>query len=190
MASPGLVPYGRFVQVDRQLETPVYLQVAHQLIAAIQRGYLPDGHKLPGTRRMGNLLGLHRNTVVASYTELEVQGWIEIHPSRGTFIQNGYLPRPEKPTDLHHRLLAGYPQETGFSFKKWNVLDSPFVHSQARLHLDDGLPDPRLSHVDYLTRLLRTNMKRRGNQSKLGYSNLLGNEYYKENLANFLNLTR
>jgi len=190
MASPVLAPYGSFVQVDRESETPVYLQVAHQLIAAIQRGYLPDEHKLPGTRRLGNVLGLHRNTVVASYAELEAQGWIEIHPSRGTFVRNGYTPRPEKPTNRHHRLLAGYPQDTGFSFKKWNVLDSPFVHSPARLHLDDGLPDPRLSHVDYLTRLLRTNMKRKGNQSKLGYSNLLGNEYYKENLANFLNLTR
>src|SRR5690606_9573498 len=84
----------------------------------------------------------------------------------------------------------GYPQDTGFSFKKWQVLDSPFAHSPARIRLDDGLPDPRLSHVDYLARLLRTNMKRRSNRSKLGYGNLLGSVYYKENLANFLNLTR
>lgn len=190
MASPVLVPYRSFVQVDRRSATPVYLQVAHQLIAAIQRGYLPDGQKLPGTRRLGELLGLHRNTVVASYAELEAQGWITIHASQGAFVRNGYTARPERPKKRDNRLWTGYPLDTGFSFKKWNVLDSPFAHSPARLHLDDGLPDPRLSHVGYLTRLLRTNMKRRGNQSKLGYSNLLGNEYYKENLANFLNVTR
>src|SRR5690606_8295058 len=135
-------------------------------------------------------LALHRNTVVASYGELESQGWISVYPSRGAFVQNGDVVRPEKLQNRTNRSLVGYPQDTGFSFKKWNVLDTPFVHSPARLHLDDGLPDSRLSHVDYLARLLRTNMKRKGNQSKLGYNNLTGNEYYKENLANFLNLTR
>lgn len=177
--------------MDRHSETPIYLQVAHQLTTAIQRGHLPEGHKLPGTRQLGQLLGLHRNTVVASYAELEAQGTIVIHPNRGAFVQRETtVSRPKKSTGLARPLPVGYPKDTGFPFKKWTVLDSPFAYSPARLRLDDGLPDPRLSHVDYLTRLLRTNMKRRGNQSKMGYGNLLGNAYYKENLANFLNLTR
>src|SRR5690606_27872626 len=52
MASPVVVPYGSFVRVDRHSETPIYLQVAHQLTTAIQRGHLPEGHKLPGTRQL------------------------------------------------------------------------------------------------------------------------------------------
>src|SRR5690606_39836856 len=38
--------------------------------------------------------------------------------------------------------------------------------------------------------LLHTNMKRKGNQRKLGYSYAKSSTYYKEQLANFLNLTR
>jgi len=190
MDSPVSIPYRSFIEIERQSTTPVYLQVAHQLINAIQRGYLMDGHKLPGTRQMGKLLGLHRNTVVASYAELDAQGWIATHPSRGAFVRSSQPGSPGRLRALDSRSLAVYPRQTGFQFKRWNVLDNPFDHSPARISLDDGLPDPRLSHIDYLSRLLHTNMKRRGNRPKLGYHNLIGNEYYKENLANFLNLTR
>lgn len=190
MSSPVLVPYPSFIQIVRGAATPVYLQVAHQLINAIQRGYLMDGHKLPGSRQLAGLLGLHRNTVVASYAELEAQGWIEIYPSRGAFVRNGKREKPERLSTGDGPALVGYPPEAGFHFRKWSVLDNPFDHAPARFTLDDGLPDPRLSHVGYLSRLLHTNMKRKGNQSKLGYSNLMVSAYYKENLVNFLNLTR
>lgn len=190
MGSPVLVPYQSFIHVVREATTPVYLQVAHQLINAVQRGYLMDGHKLPGSRQLAGLLGLHRNTVVASYAELEAQGWIAIHPSRGAFVKNAKREKPKKLAGEGSRALVGYPDQAGFHFRKWSVLDNPFDHAPARFTLDDGLPDPRLSHVGYLSRLLHTNMKRKGNQRKLGYSHSEGSAYYKENLVNFLNLTR
>ncbi|WP_353130671.1 PLP-dependent aminotransferase family protein [Parapedobacter pyrenivorans] len=190
MDSPVLVPYRSFIQVDRGSSTPVYLQVAHQLINAIQRGYLMDGHKLPGSRLLAKLLGLHRNTIVASYAELDAQGWVETRPSQGVFVRNGKREKPMKLSNGGGRVLTSYPRQTGFHFKRWNVLDNPFDQSPAKFSLDDGLPDHRLSHVGYLSRLLHTNMRRKGNQAKLGYHNTMGSEYYKENLANFLNLTR
>lgn len=188
MGSPALVPYQSFIQLTRGTATPVYLQVAHQLINAIQRGYLPDGHKLPGSRQLARILGLHRNTIVSSYAELEAQGWIAIYPNRGTFVKNAKREKPQRLSGNSSQALAGYPAQVGFYVKKWSVLDNPFDHASARLTLDDGLPDPRLSHVSYLSRLLHTNMKRKGNRSKLGFS--YGSTYYKEQLANFLNLTR
>ncbi len=190
MGSPVLVPYQSFIQVARGAATPVYLQVAHQLINAIQRGYLMDGHKLPGSRQLAKLLGLHRNTVVAGYAELAAQGWIEIHPSRGTFVKNAKREKPKRLSVNGGQSLAGYPSQVGFYVKKWSVLDDPFDRTAAALALDDGLPDPRLSHISYLSRLLHTHMKRKGNQSKVGYRYVKGGTYYKEQLANFLNLTR
>lgn len=190
MGSPVSVPYQSFIQPVRGATTPVYLQVAHQLINAIQRGYLLNGHKLPGSRQLARILGLHRNTIVASYAELEAQGWIAIHPSRGTFVQNAKREKPQRLSGKGSQALAGYPSQVGFYVKKWSVLDDPFDRASARLTLDDGLPDPRLSHVGYLSRLFHTNMKRRGNQSKLGYNYSEGSTYYREQLANFLNLTR
>lgn len=196
MDSPVLTPYRSFINIDRKAATPVYLQLAYQLIEAIQRGYLMDGHRLPGTRQMASILGLHRNTVVAGYAELEAQGWIIVQTARGTFIRAGHGVGTVSHGGRASRLKArdsrdvSISRQPGFSFKKWQVLDDPFDHKPAQFTLDDGLPDPRLSHVDYLSRLFHTVMKRRGNQSKLAYHNRRALEYYKENLANFLNLTR
>lgn len=189
MDSPVLVPYQRFVTVDRTSTTPVYLQVAHQLIEAIQRGYLINGLKLPGTRRMGNLLGMHRNTVVAAYAELETQGWIAVRPNSGAFVRHK---KPDKPRELRSAVMEGtaYPTQTGFPYRTWAVLDNPFDRGNASYRFDDGLPDPRLSHADYLSRLLHTNMKRPSNRSKLGYHPQARSGYYQEQLVNFLNLTR
>ena len=44
------------------------------------------GTMLPGTRVLGQLLKIHRNTAVAIYDELASQGWVEIIPNKGTFI--------------------------------------------------------------------------------------------------------
>ena len=44
---------------------PVYIQVSQQIANAIQRKYLTKGTKLPGTRVLGHLLKVHRNTAVA-----------------------------------------------------------------------------------------------------------------------------
>src|SRR5690606_17424681 len=137
MASPVLVPYQSFIQPVRGATTPVYLQVAHQLINAIQRGYLMDGHKLPGSRQLASILGLHRNTVVASYAELEAQGWIAIYPSRGTFVTNAKLEKPKRLPGIGRPARVGYPSQAGFYVKKWTVLDNPFDHAPARLTLDD-----------------------------------------------------
>ena len=190
MDSPVSVPYPSFIQIDRSVPTPVYLQVAQQMVNAIQRGYLPDGHKIPGSRRMAALLGLHRNTVVASYAELEAQGWISVRPNSGTYVRAGNSDKPRKLGVDSKKLLENYPSQPGFSYRKWAKLDDPFGHSGARLAFDDGLPDPRMSHLDHLSRLLHTNMKRRGNLAKLSPRNRRGHGYYQENLANFLNLTR
>lgn len=190
MDSPVLIPYQRFVTIDRTSSTPVYLQVAHQLIEAIQRDYLGDGLKLPGARRMGELLGVHRNTIVASYAELETQGWVAIQPSSGAFVRNKKTEKPRKLRVSETSPRVSYPINAGFPYRRWPVLDNPFDQGTAGWSFDDGLPDPRLSHTAYLSRLLHTNMKRRGNRAKLGYNQRGKSNYYQENLANFLNLTR
>lgn len=189
MDSPVLIPYASFVQIDRSSITPVYLQVVHQVINAIQRGFLIEGHKMPGSRKMAGLLGLHRNTIVASYDELAAQGWISVRPGSGTYVQSGKSAKPEKLMESRKSQLASYPSQVGFAYRRWAELDDPFDYSHSKLVFDDGLPDSRMSHLAYLSRLLHTNMKRKGNRSKLRQLKPTS-DYYKENLANFLNLTR
>ena len=67
MNSPAEIPFNSFIEIDRNAESAIYLQLANQMAKAIQLGYLPIGTKLPGTRQMSTIFNLHRNTIVASF---------------------------------------------------------------------------------------------------------------------------
>ena len=68
------------IHFEKSSGSAVYIQIAQQLINAIQRGYLTKGTALPGTRVFGEILKIHRNTAVAVYDELASQGWVDILP--------------------------------------------------------------------------------------------------------------
>src|SRR5690606_20240157 len=98
MSSPVLDLFSGFVSIDRQSAQPLYLQVAQQVVNAVQRGYLLVGTKLPGTRALAERLAVHRKTVIAIYNELEAQGWVEVRPNKGTFvIHQEQQPKLERP---------------------------------------------------------------------------------------------
>ena len=86
MNSPVSQILKQLVTYDKMIVQPVYIQVAQQVINAIQRGYLEKGSKLPGTRVLSQLLNVHRNTAVAIYDELASQGWVDIIANKGTFV--------------------------------------------------------------------------------------------------------
>ena len=86
MNSPVSQILKQLVTYDKMIVQPVYIQVAQQVINAIQRGYLVKGSKLPGTRVLSQLLKVHRNTAVAIYDELASQGWVDIIANKGTFV--------------------------------------------------------------------------------------------------------
>ncbi|MGN7824961.1 PLP-dependent aminotransferase family protein [Chitinophaga sp. 22536] len=188
MSSP--VPYRSFVHIDRQSTTAIYLQIAHQLINAIQRGYLVTGTKLPGTRQLSELLEVNRNTIVAVYEELDTQGWIETRPNKGTFIIGKTAGRPQKIRSTPDTPLARYPKETGFDFRKSSLLDNPFEHSSCEYVFNDGTPDIRLTQVSHLSSLYSGHLKRKSNHRKLGYYNQDGSEFFKKHLSNYLNQSR
>ena len=54
---------------------PVFQQIAGAIRADIRRGRLRPGDALPGSRTLAGTLGVHRNTVLAAYRELEAEGW-------------------------------------------------------------------------------------------------------------------
>ncbi len=86
MNSPVSQIIKQLVTFDKTIVQPLYIQVAQQIVNAIQRGYLDKGSKLPGTRILSQLLNIHRNTAVAIYEELASQGWVDIIANKGTFV--------------------------------------------------------------------------------------------------------
>ncbi len=185
MISPVSIPFKSFIQIERNSATPIYLQVANQFIQAIAQGKLKPGTKLLGTRALGDLLEVHRNTITAVYEELFGQGWVEIHPNKGTYVAS-QLPLQ----DLQTSSSFQYPKETGYTFKKSILLDSPFEHTNCDYILNDGSPDIRLTQFDDLSRFYSSNMKRKSNRSKMGYYNQEGSEYFKEQMLDYLQSSR
>jgi GntR family transcriptional regulator / MocR family aminotransferase len=76
------------VALDATAELSVYLQIARAIAQDIRRGRLVAGDRLPGTRRLAEILGVHRNTVLAAYTELAMEGWVTTSVKRGTFVSH------------------------------------------------------------------------------------------------------
>lgn len=188
MNSPVEFPYESFILINRNSEISIYMQISNQLINAIQRGVLPFGIKLPGTRALSIILQVHRNTIVAAYDELFAQGWVESLPNKGTFVIGKNQEKPFQIQDFEKNNLEHYPKLTGFSFKTSNILDNPFEYSDCEYIFNDGVPDIRLTQIDHHSRIYSSILKRKAH--KIGQYNQDGSEFFKKNLSQFLNLSR
>ncbi|SOD11857.1 PLP-dependent aminotransferase family protein [Pedobacter xixiisoli] len=188
MSSPAEIPFLSFIHLDRDTKTPIYLQLAQQLINAIQRGYLVAGIKMPGSRTLSELLKLHRKTVIAAYEDLHHQGWIAIHPNRGAYVMDNQTKINERPYDALVS-LASYPSQTGYAFKQSNILDNPFEQSNCTYQFNDGTPDIRLTEIKQLSSLYSATLKRKNTLKKIDNPLYTGN-YFREQLSNYLNSSR
>jgi len=190
MSSPVFAHYSSFIQIDRDSITAVYLQIASQLINAIQRGFIQPAAKLPGSRQLSELLDVHRNTVVAAFNELDAQGWVEVRPNQGTFVISSPAIKSQKISRSEFQNPAHYPSGTGYEFQASTLLDSLEEVSNLNLLANDGLPDIRLSQNDQLSKWYSAGLKRNSKTSRLNILNQEGNTFFKTQLSNYLNLTR
>lgn len=190
MNRPVKIPFDRIIQIDRESRSAVYIQIAQQIVNAIQRGYLLVGSKLPGSRSLSEVLGVHRQTIVSTYEELELQGWVETLPNKGTFVLDPLkTPIKERP---YKKLvsLERYPQKTGYSIHSSNLLDDPLVTTKGKIVVDDGQPDYRLSSLSSITSEYTAYLKRSANKKSIQQNVIGGSSYFKVQLSNYLNLNR
>src|SRR5260370_7740487 len=82
---------------------PLYIQLRDQLRSLVHAGDLRPGDRIPASRELAQMLGVHRTTVANAYAELESEGLIQGHVGRGTFIRNngnGLKITPPAPASL------------------------------------------------------------------------------------------
>src|SRR5215472_13524333 len=83
---------------------PLYIQLRDQLRSLVHAGDLRPGDRIPASRELAQILGVHRTTVANAYAELESEGLIQGHVGRGTFIRsngNGLKITPPAPPTLN-----------------------------------------------------------------------------------------
>lgn len=77
-----------FDRIDPRLPTPLYLQIAQAVRAAIAAGDLAAGHGLPSVRGLAGQLRVNPATVVQAYRQLEAEQLIEMRQGAGSFVRD------------------------------------------------------------------------------------------------------
>ena len=73
------------IQPDSDISPSV--QLFNQIRFAIATRQYPPGHRLPSTRQLGSLTGLHRNTISKVYKQLEDDGLVESLIGSGIYVK-------------------------------------------------------------------------------------------------------
>ncbi|GAB3955379.1 PLP-dependent aminotransferase family protein [Spirosoma harenae] len=188
-----MLPFKSLIQIDKASGTPVFVQLGNQLGQLIREGTLQAGQRLPGTRQLGELLQLNRQTIVAAYDEGLAQGWLESRAGSGTYVAEHFpeiKPLPLVPGQAISRAERSSLQAPGYSFETLDFLVRPVLTYASDLHLDDGFPDIRLAPMDELSRAYRSYFRWGNPQQHFGYVATEGHLLLREQLSQHLNETR
>ena len=184
-----MFPWKSVIKIIQPCHNPVYVQIANSIIGEIKQGRVQPGAKLPGSRALASLLEVHRKTVVAAYDELDAQGWIELKPSRGAFV-NGTLP-VRRPVGFNDNISGknGLPEKTGFPVEIYTNASSPIYAPKKMLGLHDG-PDLRLVPTALISRTYKGVLTRKNSIPYLRYNDAKGSAYLRLVLSDYLNESR
>lgn len=69
-------------------EIPASKQLLEQIQFAIASRQYPPGERLPSTRQLATITGLHRNTISKVYQQLEETGLVESQPGSGIYVKD------------------------------------------------------------------------------------------------------
>lgn len=189
--SPDFDFFTQLIVIDKIATQPIYVQVAQQIINAIQRNYFSKGTLLPGTRILSKILQVHRNTAVAIYNELASQGWVEIIPNKGTFVlEPAQKNKKIKTSSQKINEAYSYAKSTGFPFEKSFHLASTEQNTNATFVINDGKPDLRLHPVFEFNRWFSAAMKRKTLPKKWEKRADSLFSLFQIQLCNYLNATR
>lgn len=184
-----MLPWKTIIQVQKDCDVPVYLQIANAVIREMKKGRIGPGIKLPGTRLMSELLEVHRKTMVRAYEELDAQGWIEMRPSQGTFTSK------ELPEIIPRRFSAreekqnSYPKQTGYPVKTVEHIRKPALPLRHINGFHDG-PDVRLIPLEELGRAYKSVLQRSVNFKYMSYVEMAGVQQFRTVLSEYLNTSR
>src|SRR3954462_10313877 len=180
--------------------SPLYLQLESEIIQLICRGILKPGQALPPSRELAQSLQLNRKTVVATYEELNAQGWVETRERSGVYVSSHLPDTSDHAIKQNSKKLIRSRQPAYPFTKKWSsdgpTITRPDMETGAlgapppMYKIDDGFPDPRIAPTEQLVREYRRFGKSRLVSQFLTYGSEQGSYRLRVELANFLNRTR
>ncbi|PZF72718.1 MocR-like pyridoxine biosynthesis transcription factor PdxR [Taibaiella soli] len=184
-----MLPYKTLIQLNRDSNVSLYVQLGNAFIGLITNGTLQPNDALPSSRVLSELLGLNRNTVKLAYEELIIQDWVVSIERKGIFVSSKLPVVNRRRTNN----TAEDSQKQVNSFSWHNPFEGQQEtddFQQSILTIDDGFPDVRLTPVDLLMREYRSIAKRMYGKNFLKYGFPKGSENLREALRRYLSDTR
>ncbi|MEP6574509.1 MAG: PLP-dependent aminotransferase family protein [Gemmatimonadota bacterium] len=178
------------VELHTESGLPLFLQIARAIVGDIRRGRLRPGEALPGSRTLARMVGVHRNTVLASYSELVAEGWVRTEIGGGTFVSSELPIRAATAaTTLRTPPRALAATTPGFDLAAPIPYDRLPNYPPGMLLLAKGWPDVRLLPTVELARAYRRALVRDGHRL-LTYGDSRGYPRLRAALAAMLSTAR
>lgn len=150
--------------------TPLYQQVADEMMRLIKGGILKEGTVFPGSRELAKRLGVNRKTVVRAFAILQEQGMITARQRQGMTVL---------PTD-------STPSDTDLCVER----TSDKTCHQPVIRINGGTPDTEIAPFMEFSRAYRQYFNQASRQQLLGYNDALGYMPFREAVATMLNQAR
>jgi 2-aminoadipate transaminase len=154
------------IHLQPESHVPLYVQLRDQLRSLVNAGDLRPGDRIPASRELAQMLGVHRTTVANAYAELESEGLIQGHVGRGTFIRgngNGLKITPPPPPSLNGH-DGGLRWELLFADERSEEILTRLTANSPEDALDFVMarPDPKLFPVEELQTCAHAALRREG----------------------------
>lgn len=153
--------------IDREADTPLYMQIRDRIIGAIDSAALTPGDKLPPVSALAKEIGVTQATVRRALQDLVKEGYAECHVGRGTFVRDASARNlTEQTASLEQEPIsqpnrnAAYPasqnplhfatQRLRSGVKKALIDIMPLAHKPGIIQLTRGIPDGDLLPAHFL----------------------------------------
>lgn len=178
------------INLNREIDRPLYLQVADQLRVQIENGDLAPETRLPASRVLAKKLGVNRITIVNAYAELEAEGLVATKMGSGTYVnipKETTLPADET---AHASRWAGPLSVRRYTRRHWSA--GQMVAEMMRLARQPGVisfaggaPASEFLPVNEFRRALNDVLRRDGAEA-LQYEEAAGYFPLRQTIAHML----
>lgn len=138
------------IVVDRESDTPLYIQIRDQVRRAVAEERLKPGDRLPPVATFARQLGVTAATIRRAVEDLTADGLVESHVGRGTFIAApcgpaaGQAPGPLRPARTSDPEVVGAARRLRMDLARSLEALMPLAQRPGLIRMTYGMPDPRL----------------------------------------------
>ncbi len=187
------------IEIDRQQQLPIYLQICERFRTAIAAGHLHPGDRVPALRSLATQLNTARGTVELAYTILVDEGYLQMRGAAGTFVSRSLPASVMRPSrvqgaqdahDSRSTTGTGTPQTPGEARAGQSATrEPPIAMSGEPLPLQPGLPALDAFPGKVWNRLV-AHRARSGERAMFAYPDPAGYRPLREHIATYLGLSR